>query len=69
MKTSDQNRQRRRVLKRLAGGALLPLAAPALAQLPTVRPPLAELVPVLKEITQGAQVREARVEQIGRAHV
>jgi sulfur-oxidizing protein SoxY len=61
MKTSDQNRQRRRVLKRLAGGALLPLAAPALAQLPTVRPPLAELVPVLKEITQGAQVREARV--------
>ncbi len=56
---------RRRALKSLAGGVLLPLAAQvplALAQLPTTaRPPLLELVPVLKEIAQGAPVRESRV--------
>ena len=53
------------MLKSMAGGALLPLAAQvplALAQLPTTaRPPLMELVPVLQEITQGAAVRESRV--------
>ena len=53
---------RRRVLKGIAGGVLLPLVTPAFAQVPTVaRPPLDVLVPVLKEITGGAVVRESRV--------
>ena len=53
---------RRRVLKSIAGAALLPLASPAFAQLPTaVRPPLEELVPVMKTLTGGALVRESRV--------
>ena len=60
MKKSDQHRMRRRMLKGIAGGALLPLVARA--QLPTAtRPPLLELVPVLKDITNGAPVRESRV--------
>ena len=62
MMTPHKNPGRRRLLKGLAGGALLPLAAPAFAQLPTTaRPPLLELVPVLKDIAKGAPVREARV--------
>jgi sulfur-oxidizing protein SoxY len=60
---------RRRALKGItgiAGGVLLPAAlpmcAPAFAQVPTVaRPALDVLVPVLKEITAGAVVRESRV--------
>lgn len=57
-----QNFLRRRVLKGIAGGVLLPVTAPAWAQVPTAaRPPLMELVPVLKEITAGAPVREAKV--------
>ena len=53
---------RRRVLKGIAGGALFPAALPAFAQLPTTaRPPLDVLVPVLKDITRGAPVRESRV--------
>ena len=53
---------RRRVLKGIAGGALMPLASPVFSQLPpTARPPLDVLVPVLKDITRGAQVREGRV--------
>ena len=60
MKKSAQHRMRRRMLKGIAGGALLPLVARA--QLPTAtRPPLLELVPVLKDITKGAPVRESRV--------
>ncbi len=56
------NTLRRRVLKGIAGGVLLPASAPARAQLPqSARPPLAELVPVLKDITGGAAVREGRV--------
>jgi sulfur-oxidizing protein SoxY len=56
------NSGRRRVLKGIAGGALLPLASQAFAQLPTAaRPPLEVLVPVLKDITRGAPVRESRV--------
>ncbi len=54
--------KRRRVLKGIAGGVLLPAATGVFAQVPTVvRPPLEELVPVLKQITSGAVVREARV--------
>jgi len=53
---------RRRVLKGIAGGLLLPAAAPVWPQLPTAaRPPLLQLVPILKEITGGAPVREGRV--------
>lgn len=53
---------RRRVLKGIAGGMLLPSASSVFAQVPTtVRPPLEVLVPVLKEITGGAPVRESRV--------
>jgi sulfur-oxidizing protein SoxY len=56
---------RRRVLKSIAGGALLPLtlptALPAFAQMPVARPPLEQLVPVMKQITNGAPVRESRV--------
>jgi sulfur-oxidizing protein SoxY len=56
------NAGRRRVLQGIAGGALLPWAAPAMSQVPTApRPPLPELVPVMKDITRGATVREARV--------
>ncbi|MEQ1773419.1 MAG: thiosulfate oxidation carrier protein SoxY [Burkholderiales bacterium] len=58
----DGNAARRRVLKGVAGGVLLPMVMPVLAQLPpTARPPLLELVPVLKDITRGAPVRESRV--------
>lgn len=50
------------MLKGIAGTALLPMAMPVFAQLPTAtRPSLQELVPVLKQITQGAPVRESRV--------
>jgi sulfur-oxidizing protein SoxY len=53
---------RRRMLKGIAGSVLLPLVSPAFAQVPAVaRPPLEVLVPVLKEITGGAPVRESRV--------
>ncbi len=56
------NATRRCVLKSIAGGALLPLVSPVFAQLPpTTRPPLDVLVPVLKDITRGALVRESRV--------
>ena len=59
---SERAPSRRRVLKGIAGGVLLPLVTPAFAQVPTVaRPPLDVLVPVLKEITGGAVVRESRV--------
>jgi len=62
MTQHDPNSSRRRVLKSIAGGVLLPAAAPLRAQLPpAARPPLPELVPVLKEITGGAPVREGRV--------
>ena len=58
----DSGKSRRRVLKGIVGGVLLPLASPALSQLPTAaRPPLEVLVPVLKEITRGAVVRESKV--------
>ena len=53
--------KRRRVLKSIAGGLLLPAAVPAWAQSTTARPPLLELVPVLKKIAGGATVREGRV--------
>lgn len=44
----------------IAGSTLLPLAAHG--QLPTtVRPPLLELVPVLKDIVKGVPVRESLV--------
>jgi sulfur-oxidizing protein SoxY len=55
---------RRRALKGIAGGVLLPLlspSAPVLAQIPTARPPLDQLVPIMKQITNGAPVRESRV--------
>ncbi len=56
----DTDAGRRRVLKSIVGAALLP--SPAFAQLPTaVRPPLDELVPLLKTLTGGAPVRESRV--------
>ena len=56
------NGGRRRVLKGIAGGVLLPMALPVFAQLPAIaRPPLEVLVPVLKEITRSAPVRESRV--------
>ena len=51
---------RRLVLKSIAGGVLL--SSPVFAQLPTTeRPPLDVLVPVMKDITRGAAVREGRV--------
>lgn len=57
-----RNSRRRRMLQGLAGGALLPWAVPVVAQMPaTSRPPLLELVPVMKDIIKGAAVREARV--------
>ena len=53
---------RRRVLQGMAGGLLLPAAAPLWAQTPNpARRPLFEVVPVLKEIAAGAAVREGRV--------
>ena len=56
------NAGRRRVLQGIAGGMLLPTAAPVWPQMPnTTRPPLLQLVPVLKEIAAGAPVREGRV--------
>ncbi len=56
---------RRRLLKGIAGTAMLPLAMSAYAQLPTVtRPPLLELVPLLKEIAKGAPVQESRVKLV-----
>lgn len=59
---AHRSHSRRRVLKGIAGGVLLPAAAGVFAQVPTVvRPPLEVLVPVLKEITGGAAVRESRV--------
>lgn len=65
MKNSGKRNTRRRVLKGIAGGVLLPVAplmpSAARAQLPADRPPLLQLVPVLKDITNGAPVREARV--------
>ena len=64
MISRKQNFLRRRVLKGIAGGVLLPVTAPAggrRCRLPAARPSLMELVPVLKEITAGAPVREAKV--------
>ena len=62
MNRHTQNTARRRVLKGIAGSALLSAVTPSLAQLPTTaRAPLMELVPVLKSITAGALVREAKV--------
>lgn len=55
------NRNRRSVLKGIAGGALLPMAAPLRAQVPAKPRPLFEVVPVLKDIAAGAMVREGRV--------
>jgi sulfur-oxidizing protein SoxY len=56
------NTTRRCVLKGIAGGVLLPAAAPGWAQAPKPsRPPLLQVVPVLKEIVAGAPVREGRV--------
>ena len=52
---------RRRVLKSIMGAVALPAAAPAWSQLPTARPPLLELVPVLKEIAAGAKINEGRI--------
>jgi sulfur-oxidizing protein SoxY len=55
-------RARRGLLQSIAGGVLLPWTLPALSQLPpATRPPLEVLIPVLKEITRGAPVRESRV--------
>jgi len=62
MSSNSHSTPRRRVLAGIAGGALLPFVAPAGAQMPaTTRPPLLELVPVMKDLTRGAPVREARV--------
>ena len=61
MNSSKDNVGRRRVLKGIAGGMLLPMASPVLAQIPTARPPLMDLVPILKDITGGAPIREGRV--------
>jgi sulfur-oxidizing protein SoxY len=61
MKIRQPNAARRSVLKSIAGGLLLPAASPVLAQIPTARPPLEQLVPVMKQITNGAPVRESRV--------
>ena len=62
MKHRNPTPGRRRVLKGIAGGVLLPMAIPVFAQLPTTaRPALEVLVPVLKDITRGAPVRESRV--------
>jgi len=52
---------RRRLLKSIAGGVLLPVASPVLSQIPTARPALDVLVPILKDITGGAPVREGKV--------
>lgn len=59
---AQHHEDRRRLLKGIAGAGLLSIAAPVFAQLPTAaRPPLLELVPVLKELTKGAPLRESRV--------
>jgi sulfur-oxidizing protein SoxY len=52
---------RRRVLKGIAGGVLLPAATGALAQLPQQRPPLFDISPLMKDIVKGAPVIEKRV--------
>lgn len=52
---------RRRVLKGIAGGLVLPAAPGWAQQAPAGRPPLTELLPVLKEITAGAPVHEGKV--------
>lgn len=53
---------RRGVLKGIAGGVLLPASAPLWAQASAPpRPPLLQVVPVLKDIAAGAPVREGRV--------
>lgn len=60
MNIPHKNSSRRRVLKCIAGSVILPM--PVFAQLPTTaRPALEALVPVLKDITRGAPVRESRV--------
>ena len=56
----QNNTNRRRMLKGLAGGVLLP-ATPVLAQLPAQRPPILDIVPLMKEIVKGAPVTERRV--------
>jgi sulfur-oxidizing protein SoxY len=62
MMNRGNNTTRRRVLKGIAGGALLPGSAPLWAQATrAARPPLLQVVPVLKEIAAGAPVREGRV--------
>ena len=58
----ENNAGRRRVLQGIVGGVLLPMASPVFSQLPpATRPPLDVLVPVLKDITRGAPVREGKV--------
>jgi sulfur-oxidizing protein SoxY len=62
MMNHGNNTTRRRVLKGIAGGALLPASAPLWAQATRAsRPPLLQVVPVLKDIAGGAPVREGRV--------
>lgn len=69
MKSRNNNPSRRRmsagrrsVLKGIAGGVLLPASAPLWAQAAApARPPLVQVVPVLKDIAAGAPVREGRV--------
>ena len=61
MNTPAEITGRRRMLKGIAGGVLLPAAAPVLAQIPTVRPPLLELSSAIKGILNGATVTEQRV--------
>ena len=61
MNSSKDNVGRRRVLKGIAGGVLLPMASPVMSQIPTARPPLMDLVPILKDIAGGVAVREGRV--------
>ena len=60
MNTPAEITGRRRMLKGIAGGVLLPAAAPVLAQIPTVRPPLLELSSAIKGILNGAMVTEQR---------
>ena len=61
MNPSKESAVRRRVLKGITMGTLLPLAAPVWPQIPTARPPLMDLVPILKDIAGGVPVREGRV--------
>ena len=63
---ATQEQTRRRMLKgmgSIASSALLPLlpATPALAQLPQERPPLLNIVPMIKDLVKGAPVTEQRV--------